>query len=325
MAKKHTFLKVVLVTAATLGTIYVINRLIEKHAVSGHMLTANPNNYYRWNKTDVYYTKEGSGKPLLLIHDLTTYSSAYEWERVRAALAKDHTVYTVDLPGCGRSEKPCQTYIGFYFVQFITDFLRDVVGEKCDIAATCASSALTISSASFDSTYIDRIILVNPSAINRSATELSRMEKVVKFCMELPILGQFAYNIRNSARFIEDRLTERFFYNPFHVTSRMVETCTEAAHLGKGGGRYLLSSLQTGYINIDVSAAISAIKNPILILSGQACSDQESIVDLCLAFNSSVEHVTIEKSGRFPQIEEPESFVAAAEHFLNANADEAVS
>ena len=49
--------------------------------------------------------KFGSGKPLLLIHDLDPSSSAYEWNQLEQQLAKDFTVYSIDLPGCGRSDK----------------------------------------------------------------------------------------------------------------------------------------------------------------------------------------------------------------------------
>ena len=55
---------------------------------------------------NIYYTKCGSGKPLLLIHDLHFASSGYEWESIREQLSRSYTVYTLDLLGCGRSEKP---------------------------------------------------------------------------------------------------------------------------------------------------------------------------------------------------------------------------
>ena len=50
------------------------------------------------------------GTPVLLIHDLSPLSSSYEWCRYAKKLEKQHTVYTIDLLGCGRSEKPYLTY-----------------------------------------------------------------------------------------------------------------------------------------------------------------------------------------------------------------------
>ncbi len=43
---------------------------------------------------------------LLLVHDLTVYSSAYEWNKVIDELAENSYGICIDLLGCGRSEKP---------------------------------------------------------------------------------------------------------------------------------------------------------------------------------------------------------------------------
>ena len=50
--------------------------------------------------------KKGKGSPILLIHDMLPGGSGYEWTRIEDELALEHTVYNLDLPGCGRSEKP---------------------------------------------------------------------------------------------------------------------------------------------------------------------------------------------------------------------------
>lgn len=51
---------------------------------------------------------------MLLLHDLHCASSGREWQYIEDALAQDHTVYTLDLLGCGRSDKPAITYTNFY-------------------------------------------------------------------------------------------------------------------------------------------------------------------------------------------------------------------
>lgn len=74
--------------------------------------------------------KKGSGSPVLLIHDMLPGACGYEWNRIEEELAMEHTVYTIDLLGCGRSEKPGMTYTNFVYVQVICDFIRNVIGEK---------------------------------------------------------------------------------------------------------------------------------------------------------------------------------------------------
>ena len=49
------------------------------------------------------YLQAGSGPPLLLIHGLMGYS--FSWRFCMNTLARNFTVYAVDLPGCGFSER----------------------------------------------------------------------------------------------------------------------------------------------------------------------------------------------------------------------------
>ena len=89
------------------------------------MLDTDVRNYYHWRFGDIYYTKKGKGSPILLIHDMLPGGSGYEWTRIEDELALEHTVYNLDLPGCGRSEKPGMTYTNFVYVQAICDFIKE--------------------------------------------------------------------------------------------------------------------------------------------------------------------------------------------------------
>lgn len=86
--------------------------------------------YYHWKYGNIYYTKSGKGKPVLLIHDLDPTASSYEWKAVTKKLAENHTVYAIDLLGCGRSEKPNMTYTNYLYVQLMNEFISNVINEK---------------------------------------------------------------------------------------------------------------------------------------------------------------------------------------------------
>ena len=111
-----------LVTTTT-ATIHIINKVIAASACLKEMLDTDVRNYYHWRFGDIYYTKKGKGSPILLIHDMLPGGSGYEWTRIEDELALEHTVYNLDLPGCGRSEKPGMTYTNFVYVQAICDFI----------------------------------------------------------------------------------------------------------------------------------------------------------------------------------------------------------
>ena len=63
---KHFFL----LTALAAGTIHFVNRFINMTADIKNILKAENGNFYDWKNGQIYYTKRGSGSPLLLIHDL---------------------------------------------------------------------------------------------------------------------------------------------------------------------------------------------------------------------------------------------------------------
>lgn len=156
---------------ATLGTItiHLINKTLIEMATKDSLLNSSEGNYYDWRFGKIYYRKQGNGKPLLLLHDLDAESSGVEWKKVAAILAEKHTVYTVDLLGCGRSEKPNITYTNFLYVQMLTDFIKHIIGEKADVVATGESAAIAVMACANDENVIGKICMVNPLSLTELA------------------------------------------------------------------------------------------------------------------------------------------------------------
>ena len=127
---KHKILTLAALTTIAAGVIHLTNRVIVASSQLKEMLDFSNHNYYNWRFGKIYYTKKGKGSPLLLIHDTMPGASGYEWSRVEDQLAQEHTVYTLDLLGCGRSEKAGITYTNFLFVQIICDFIKNVIKIK---------------------------------------------------------------------------------------------------------------------------------------------------------------------------------------------------
>ena len=124
-----------LMTAAT-AVVHFTNRTIAAAAQLKQVLRISNDKFFEWRFGNIYYTKKGTGSPVLLIHDTLPGASGYEWNKIENELASEHTVYTIDLLGCGRSDKPGITYTNFVYVQMICDFIRKVIGEKTDVIAS---------------------------------------------------------------------------------------------------------------------------------------------------------------------------------------------
>ena len=144
------------------GLIIIINKLI---SVFSHMTDYLPSGgkYYHWKYGNIYYTKSGKGKPVLLIHDLDPTASSYEWKAVTKKLAENHTVYAIDLLGCGRSEKPNMTYTNYLYVQLMNEFISNVINEKTDVIATGDSLSFVVMACQMESKYYDHIVGVCPT------------------------------------------------------------------------------------------------------------------------------------------------------------------
>ena len=73
--KKST--KCILFTlGASAAAIYTYNKFIEKTASEKDLLSDAHGSYYEWKYGNIFYTKQGSGSPVLLIHDTDASSSS---------------------------------------------------------------------------------------------------------------------------------------------------------------------------------------------------------------------------------------------------------
>lgn len=104
-------------TCLSIGLLHVVNKCICTASTLNNMLFWGDGQTFHWRFGNIYYRKSGSGSPILLIHDLSPFSSSYEWHLLEEELAQKHTVYTLDLLGCGRSDKPNMTYTNYLYVQ----------------------------------------------------------------------------------------------------------------------------------------------------------------------------------------------------------------
>ena len=143
--KKYNKLKNLAILAVlTTAGIYLINRAIFFICSLKDALPSANSNTYQWRFGNIFYTKQGSGKPILLIHPLNSGSNELVYRDMIHPLSKHHTVYTMDLIGCGRSDKPKITYTSYLYVQLINDFIKDVIQQKTDIIAAGNSCSIIV-------------------------------------------------------------------------------------------------------------------------------------------------------------------------------------
>ena len=306
---KHKILTLAALTTIAAGIVHISNRVIVASSQLKEMLDFSNHNYYNWRFGKIYYTKKGSGSPLLLIHDTMPGGSGYEWSRVEDQLALEHTVYTIDLLGCGRSEKAGITYTNFLFVQIICDFIKNVIKEKTDIIASGFSCSFVTTAAAYDKENINKIMFINPVSLVSLSKTPTQKDKIFKFFIEIPVFGTLIYHIIVSRETISDLFLDNLYYNPFHADRDIMDAYYEAAHKGGYYAKYLYSSQSAKYMNINIRHALESLDNSIYIVEGEDEPNGNSIVDDYRRINPAIETAVISCSKHFPHIENAEGFL----------------
>ena len=200
-------------TGALLGTMHVVNRIFNYISTADNLLSSDDYEYYDWRFGEIAYKKSGSGKPVLLIHDLNVCSSLYEWNKIEKYLSKTNTVYRLDLLGCGCSDRPILTYTNYLYVQLITDFIKHIIGEKTDVIVSGESSSFILMACSNDDSIIDHVVMINPSDIIKLAKIPTKRSKLIKYLLYAPVIGTFIYNMKVNRSTISEAFTSFYYYN----------------------------------------------------------------------------------------------------------------
>lgn len=306
MKKKHSTLKKIIVTDAVLGTaMHIANKYIIKFATTKDLLKKDRGEFYSFKYGDVFYKESGEGKPILLIHDINECSSGIEWFYLEKKLAKTNKVYTIDLLGCGRSAKPKLLYNNFLYVQLITDFIKNVIGEQTDIIATGKSAAPVIMSAKLCEECIDRMILINPTDLDTLNKMPNKFSKAKKALLISPVLGTFIYHILHKKDDIFNRFMNDYYSNPNGDFEEISEYYYESAHRNNSGSKYLYASLQGNYLNVNINHGIKVLNKDIIIISGENYYESEYVPNNYAKLNERIECISIIDTSYLPQLEAP--------------------
>ncbi|OKZ64812.1 MAG: alpha/beta hydrolase [Clostridium sp. 42_12] len=301
-----------LLTTMTTISIYGINKAISVSSIRKNLLKSDNGKFFTWRYGEIFYTKQGKGSPVLLIHDLNPASSSYEWEKCIKHLAKNHTV------GCGQSDKPNMTYSNYLFVQLITDFIKNVIGEKADIITTGNSASFTLMACNMNPEHFNKIIVLNPTNLVELCASPNKEKNALKFLIDLPVIGTLIYNIAFCGKNIKNLFEEKYYYKGHMVSTKTLDTYYESAHLQNSRGKYLLSSIKANYTNINIVHALKKINNSIYLVGSREQNGITEIMNSYVAYNPSIEASYVDNSKYLPQLECPERLLKLLNLYLES-------
>lgn len=309
--------KIITFTTVLGGTMFAVNKIIDymsEYCNPGLNNEEETSFIYQWRNGNIFYQKKGSGAPLLLIHDLNPSASSHEWNRLIERLSKTHTVYAIDLLGCGKSEKPSFTYVNYIYVQLISDFIQNIIKEKTDLVVTGESFSFSVMAAHMHHEKIGKMIVINPTDIYDNVQSPSKTSEFLMHMIQLPVIGTFIYNMIVSKKMINRKINKDYYYNHAKVPHNLYDMYYKAAHLNKSRGKYLYASIIGKYTNINIIHALKLIQNPIHFIVTDAV--KKDLTEY-RKYNPAITIDSISDVGYLPQLEKPGRVAELIQKFTN--------
>ena len=316
MDTKKVIENTALIAGSSVGIMYLVNKAVNYIATASNFLQKDKMNNFEWKFGNIKYTVTGKEKPVLLIHDLDVASSSYEWNKVIASLSNNHKVYTLDLIGCGSSDKDQLTYTNYLYITLINDFINEVINENTDIVATGSSASIALMS-TLICDNIDDIILVNPYDYTLTTDMPVKCMKYTHKLYSCPIIGTFIFNLYNSKKKIGEKFDYEYYYHGGESMCEERAVYFESLHKGNSNGRYLFASIKAHYTDVDIRNVLENCSNNISIITGGAKNKYNDIAEKYITLNENICTYEIYNTAYLPQLENPDEFVHTVNAVLN--------
>jgi len=132
----------------------------------------------------IHYLESGkASKPrLLLIHGLG--GSIESWAEIISDLSRDFHVVAVDLPGCGRSDKPAVSYTIEYFSDFICSFMESLKFHPAFLVGHSMGGMIALKTCLRCLEKIEGLILQDAAGLSETAAAKIRQYMGAEWSME---------------------------------------------------------------------------------------------------------------------------------------------
>lgn len=307
MSSDNRFVKIVKTGLFISGCLYAFNKFVSSRALLTNVLKKGDGKMYTWKYGNVFYRVSGGGdRPVLLVHDADVISSGYEWNELVSKLEESCTVYTVDLPGCGRSDKPGINYTNYFYVLFLRDFIDDVIGEPAEVVTSGFSASFAATAAMNYPELFSKIIMIDPPALEDLQKTVNPASRYLNHVFSLPIFGRAIYYMIVNHKSIEYQLEENYYYNPFKLDNDKFNAAYEAAHYGSGSGRYFWGSMKGGYLNWDIRRALTLLDMPVTVVYGKQSDTARDTAKAYRQLNDGIQLAGVDMARRLPHVERAE-------------------
>jgi pimeloyl-ACP methyl ester carboxylesterase len=257
----------------------------------------------------VRYRVTGGGPPVVLVHGWL--SSGRIWEPLVGRLAQRFTVYTLDLPGFGESDKPISGYGSRYGSRLLYAFCAHFGLARAAVIGHDAGGAMAIKLAADHPDVVGRIILVATPA-DEDQVDLPTL----LWLATLPVIGPVFYALGRLVRPLRRAWMRPFVLDSDDLAEEVVE---DAGRSTPAAVRKTLEVMRREIARGRLVRQAGIVKVPVLAIAGEEDQivDPEATQDW--ARSVSAEVVLIDECGHLPMLERTSEFDARVLAFLTGD------
>lgn len=258
----------------------------------------------------VRFVRKGSGPAIVLLHGFA--SSIYTWKDVLPALARDHDVLALDLPGFGQSD--CPPDLSFDEYPAVVLGLLDRLGvSRATLVGSSMGGAVAVTIAAERPGFVDRLVLVDAAGFNLQEKKRPWPIRVIRSAPMAALLDRMPLR-----RLLVEASLRQVFFDDALVTSERIDEYLEPV-LRPVAPTAIRSLLASRSLHPDaVQKLLPKITAPVLILWGR---EDEWIpvrdADRFAAALPGSRVVVLDGCGHMPQEERPGDVAQSIEDFLD--------
>ncbi len=254
------------------------------------------------------YVETGKGESIVFVHGFM--SSADTWDKVTPALAKDHRVIALDLPGYGYSDKPEKfTYDYGGFANAVAAFMDVKEVKKAIVAGNSMGGGVAMQLALLRPDLVRGLVLIDSAGARHGVNN----SNVMKTLMTTPGVLDF-FHALNSKFFTRVYLSKFMYYDATKVTAEKVDQ-NYKPFFTKGAQNAIRKTIEDNDFT-SLEGKMSEIKTPTLILWGE--NDKVIAPPVANVMKMRIRGarlVMFPECGHMPQDEKPEETVKEMKEF----------
>ena len=211
-----TILIVIFVIALGLGINYVIQEFKEPVAASE---LVDYGSFTKVGDLDIHVLAKGNGVPIILIHGFT--SNLYTWRFNVDDLAKNFSVYALDLPGFGYSAKPDKGEFDYSiegYADFIVSFMDAMGIRKAVLVGNSMGGGVALKTCLKYPDRVDKIVLIDSMGYPSEGGHF-----LVFQLMGYPVIGEVLMSL-NYRPVIESSMKDGVYYDNSFVTDDVIDS-----------------------------------------------------------------------------------------------------